>query len=440
MTADTVAAGRAPMAGAWRAMAVLAFVYVMAVVDRVILQILLPGIKESMGLSDTQVSLLLGFAFAFCFAFAGIPLGAAADRWNRRNLLLVGVAGWGLSTIACGLTSSFWGFFVARMFVGAFEGALAPAAISMVADMFPPEKRSRPTAILMACGMFGGVLSNFIAAGFLAWFAHNPLPVLPGFGELAAWQVALIGAGSVTLIGAPLLLTVREPERERHAPASGGSHAFGIKPYIARHALMFVLLFSAFTCIALAGNGVGMWWPFVFIRSFGMSPAETGVLLGLNSIVTGLVVALAGGWLGDWAARRDPATGRLKLLAAALTIQGLALVPLIDPRSVVIITLALTVNVIATGVAATAAMSLLPGLVPPHWRGRLIAVYQFIGNLVGFGLGPTLVAMVTNHVLQDESRVADAMMLYGIPLLALAAMVAALAVPRLRHMREREAF
>lgn len=438
--ADSATTWTMPRPGAWRTVSVLAFVYIMAVVDRVILQILIPGIKTSLLLSDTQVSLLLGFAFALCFAFAGIPLGLAADRLNRRNLLMAGVGGWGLATIACGLTHSFWAFFVARMIVGACEAVLAPAAISMVADLFPPEKRGKPTGVLMACSMFGGVLSNFIAAGFLAWFASHPLPVVLGLGELAAWQVALFGAGAPALIAVPLLLMVREPERERHVPVAGTRQAFDMKPYLLRHVVMFALLFAAFTCIALAGNGVGMWWPFVFMRTFGMSPAQTGVLLGLNSMVTGLAVALAGGWLGDWAARRNAATGRLKLLAGALTVQALALLPLVSPSSIVVITLALTVNVIATGFASTAAFSLLPGLVPPHWRGRLIAVYQFIGNLVGFGLGPTLVAMVTNGVLKDESRVADAMLIYGIPLLALAAMMAALAVPRLRHMREREAF
>jgi len=438
--AESAATWTMPRPGAWRTVSVLAFVYIMAVVDRVILQILIPGIKTSLLLSDTQVSLLLGFAFALCFALAGIPLGFAADRLNRRNLLIFGVAGWGLATIACGLTQNFWAFFVARMIVGACEAALAPAAISMVADLFPPAKRGKPTGVLMACSMFGGVLSNFIAAGFLAWFAHHPLPVVPGLGELAAWQVALFGAGAPCLIAVPLLLMVREPERERHSSVGGIAQVFDIKPYLSRHAVMFALLFTAFTCIALAGNGVGMWWPFVFMRTFGMSPAQTGVLLGLNSMVTGLAVALAGGWLGDWAARRNAATGRLKLLAGALTVQALALIPLAHPTSIVVITLALTVNVIATGFASTAAFSLLPGLVPPHWRGRLIAVYQFIGNLVGFGLGPTLVAMVTNGVLKDESRVADAMLIYGVPLLGLAAMLAALAVPRLRYMREREAF
>jgi MFS family permease len=92
--------------------------------------------------------------------------------------------------------------------------------------------------------------------------------------------------------------------------------------------------------------------------------------------------------------------------------------------------------VVLLGVVSAACYSLLPDLVPPQGRGLLIGIYQFVGNLIGFGLGPTAVALVTNQVLRDETRVADAMLLFGMPLLALAVILALLAAPFVRRMRE----
>lgn len=425
--------------GAWRTVWALAFVYTMAVVDRTIMLILIPGIKATLVLDDTQVSLLLAFSFAVCFAFAGIPLGMAADRWNRRNLLIAGVAGWGVATFACGLVHSFWQFFAARMATGACMAVMAPAAISMLADLFPAERRGRPTGILMACSMFGGVLSNFLPAGFLYYFERHPPGVWPLIGEVVPWQTAFFGAGILTLLAVPLLAMVREPVREGHTAAARDEPEFSIIGHLRRHWAMFLLLFFAFISIALVGNGVGLSWPAVFMRSGGLTPVQTGLLLGFTNIFTGAAVAVAGGWLSDWAARKDRATGRPKLAAAGLAIQALTLLPLFAPSSVAGIAVTLTVNVILTGIVATAVFSLLPDLVPPGWRARLIAVYQFLGNLVGFGLGPTMVALVTNRVLQDESRVADAMLIFGLPMFSLSALLVLLAVPFLRRLREAEA-
>ncbi len=234
-------------AGAWRTVWVLTFVYVMAIVDRMVLLLLIPGIKASMGLTDTQVSLLHGLAFAICFSIAGLFLGYLADRRNRRNLLMAGVLGWGLATMACGLAQNFTQFFIARMAVGGCQAVMAPAAISMLADLFPTEHRGRPTALLMSAAMFGGALVNFAVGGLLAYYMSHPAPVLPVIGQTEPWQMALFGVGAPTLLAIPLLTMVSEPTRETtgttaEQKAAGGSLA----DHITRNAGMFILLFSFF--------------------------------------------------------------------------------------------------------------------------------------------------------------------------------------------------
>lgn len=425
--------GTAP--GAWRTVWILVFVWAMAMLDRMILLLLMPGIKSDLNLSDTEMSLLHGLAFALCFSIAGIPLGHLADRANRRNLLMAGVAGWSLATMACGLADTFTQFFVARMAVGVAQAVLAPAAISMVADMFPPEKRGKPTALVLASAMFGGALANALGGWMLDYFANHPAPGLPLIGQPLAWQAALLAAGAVSLLAVPLLGLLREPMRE-HLSSPGMIQAdFSMLAHMRRHAGLFGFLLATFVIIAVVGQGVGNWWPAVFMRSAGMTPSETGVLLGLLSLASGVGAAVLGGWLSDWSARKDPYSGRLKLTAACMAGQVIVLLPLFSPQYVPGLTATLALSVIMSGTLGAACYSLLPDLVPPQGRGLLIAIYQLIGNLIGFGLGPTALALVTNNVLKDEARVADAMMLFGMPLWALGAVVALLAVPLLRRMR-----
>lgn len=432
MPADESGAG-GRRADSWRTVWILAVVWTMAMLDRVIILLLIPGIKESMQLTDTEVSLLYGLAFAICFSVVGIPLGHLVDRWSRRNLLLGGMLGWSAATLACALSHDFWTFFAARMAVGAFQAVLAPAAISMVADLFPTEQRGKPTALLLAASMFGGALANLVGGLLLDAFAHHQ-PDLPLLGRLAPWQLALLGAGLVSLAASPLLMLVREPAREL-ASASASAKGFGMVAHVRRHGAMFLLLFAAFVVIAIAGNGVGNWWPAVFMRQSGLTPTETGVVLGTISLVGGIGAAVIGGALSDWAARRDPRTGRLKLTAVALGGQMVVLLPLLQPGFVPGIVVALSISVVLSGVVGAACYSLLPDLVPPQGRGLLIAMYQFVGNLIGFGLGPTAVALVTNEVLRAESRVAEAMMLFGLPIYALAGLFVLLAAPSVRRMR-----
>jgi MFS family permease len=435
MAAGMAAAGGLRRPGPWGTVWVLALVWTMAMLDRMILLLLIPGIKASMALTDTEVSLIYGLAFAICFSVIGLPLGALADRWNRRNLLLAGVLGWSLATLACGLSQSFWQLFAARMAVGAFQAVLAPAAISMIADLFPAASRGRPTALLLAASMFGGALANFVGGGLLDYFSQGT-PELPFVGRPAAWQMALLAAGLISLLCVPLLAWIAEPRREAAPATPDGEAAFAMVAHVRRHAAMFALLFSAFIVIAVAANGVGNWWPAVFMRQGGLTPTGTGAVLGVLSLAGGVAAALVGGMASDWAARRDPHTGRLKLAATALVGQVLVLLPLLQPQFVPGLVATLAVSVVLSGVIGAACYSLLPDLVPPQGRGLLIAMYQLVGNLIGFGLGPTAVALVTNEVLRDEARVADAMMLFGMPLFALAVVMTALAVPLVRRMRE----
>ena len=112
------------------ALSVLVVVYTFNFIDRQILSILLEPIKNDLGLSDTALGMLTGFAFALFYATLGIPIAKYADRANRRNLIALALAIWSAMTALSGLAQNFWHMLAARIGVGVGEAALNPSAFS----------------------------------------------------------------------------------------------------------------------------------------------------------------------------------------------------------------------------------------------------------------------------------------------------------------------
>ena len=140
---------------AWYVVAVLMFAYMVAFVDRQILSLLVQPIKRDLGVTDTQIGLLAGFAFAIFYSVLGVPIARLADRTNRKTLITVGVVLWSVMTAACGLTKTYWQLFLMRVGVGVGEATLSPAAYSMMADYFPPKKLARAIGVY-AMGLIHG--------------------------------------------------------------------------------------------------------------------------------------------------------------------------------------------------------------------------------------------------------------------------------------------
>ena len=155
-----------PAPAAWYTVGLLFVAYTFSFVDRFILTLLIEPIKQDFNLSDTGVSLLVGFAFVIFYTFLGIPIGRLADRVNRRNLIVAGITLWSCMTALCGMARGFGSLFVARVGVGVGEAALSPAAYSMIADLFPPKKLGRALSVYTA-GAFVGVGLALIVGGLV---------------------------------------------------------------------------------------------------------------------------------------------------------------------------------------------------------------------------------------------------------------------------------
>ena len=147
------------LAPAWRMVAALFAIYVFSWLDRLAVSMMVSPIKADMGLSDTQMSLILGPSFAIAYAVFGVPLGWAADRFSRRLVIFCGVLVWALATIACGFATTFAESLAGRSVVGIGEAALLPAAYSLIGDAFPSNKVTVATSVFQSAGKTGSAVS-----------------------------------------------------------------------------------------------------------------------------------------------------------------------------------------------------------------------------------------------------------------------------------------
>ncbi len=182
--------------------------------DRGIVNLLVPDMKRDFQLSDTQVSLLLGLAFALFYAVLGLPIARLVDSKSRRLIMGIGIATWSLMTAFCGLAQNFWHLFIARMGVGVGEACNGPSTYSMMSDLFPRERLTRAASALQIGFVLGTGLAlyhwrawylNSCRAGRRCQFRHWPAP--------SRWQFVFLIVGIPGLLIAALMGTVQEPKR-----------------------------------------------------------------------------------------------------------------------------------------------------------------------------------------------------------------------------------
>src|SRR5258707_14473963 len=235
--ADSGGVGYPSLRVAWFSCAILFLGSTLAFMDRGIISLFVIPIQRDLHLSDTQISLLLGFAFAAFNALFGLPVARWIDGGPRRSIAALGIAVWSVAAASCGLAVHFWQLFLARVGLGAGEASVTPAGVSLLADFFPPRRRGLAMGLFYA-GLFVGGACASILGGFL-WRALGDRQIaLPLIGPLHSWQVILILVGSLGLIVAPLTLMIPEPLRLEGArrAATGSAPLAAVARYYKTHA------------------------------------------------------------------------------------------------------------------------------------------------------------------------------------------------------------
>ncbi len=365
------------------ALSVLIVVYTFNFIDRQILSILLEPIKLDLGLSDTQLGLLTGFAFAAFYATLGIPIARYADRSNRRNLIAAALAIWSGMTAVSGLAQNFWHLLLARIGVGVGEAGCSPPAHSMLSDYYPPERRA--TALgLYSLGIPVGILFGFLAGGWI--------------NEFFGWRVAFFVVGIPGIVLAVVMrLSVKEPPR---GMAEGRAIA-GEQPSVketfrylwAKRSFRHLAFGGALT--AFVGYGVVSWMPSFLIRSHGMQTGEIGTWLGLILGIPGGIGIVLGGWLADRMGARDK-RWYLWIVTVALLISVPFSVGVYLSPGAYMALLFLVIPVALGNFYQATTFSQTQGLVTLRMRAVAAAVLLFILNIIGLGLGPQAVGIISD--------------------------------------------
>ncbi len=390
---------------AWFVVFMLCLATIISFIDRQIINLLVDPIRADLGISDTQISWLQGFAFAIFHGLIAIPLGRLADSKNRKAIIAVGMVLWSLATAFCGLAKVFWQLFVARMFVGIGEATLSPATFSMLPDYFPRKSVTRALSFFTGAGFLGSGIALIVGGLLITQMtAVGPIEVAL-IGTVRPWQMAFL---IVSIPGLVLVvvfwLTVREPPRIG-SRGSTPQDALSLRDawnYLMQNKRVLGSVIFGFTFLAMMMFSIGAWVPTFYIRTYGMTAAEIGGIFGLYFMILGSAGVVAGGLLSDWfkAKGRADSNMRAGLTSALLTVPFLAAFPLMESPTMSLVLLAPVIffGTMPFGTGPSA----LPLIVPNRLRGQVVALYLLAGNLIGQGFGPFLVAVFTDYVLEDS--------------------------------------
>jgi MFS family permease len=367
---------------------VLTLAYAVNVMDRSVLAVLLDSIKHTFSLTDTQLGLLGGLAFALFYATLGIPIAALADRTSRRNVLAVCALLWSVMTALCGMAVSFPLLLAARVGTAVGEAGGTPPSHSLISDYFPLSRRATALSLYALGVPLGQVLGNFLG----------------GWGnELYGWRIAFILVGAPGILIALLVrFTVKEPIRGRSDAVVAGASTTAPKLSVA---LKYLWGRPSFRHMSIAAGLHSLVWysgstlnASFLHRSHGMTSGEAGSWLAIFAGVAAVGTFL-GGYLGDFISVRTkdrrwymwvPGYATLAMVPFQFSSYMAGSLWLVVPSFIMMQTLG------SMFFGPSFAMS--QGLAPLRMRAVATSLVLFIQTLVGLGLGPLIVGMISDRL------------------------------------------
>ena len=365
------------------ALGLLTLVYTFNFVDRQLLSILQESIKADLLLSDQQLGLLTGFAFALFYTVAGIPIARYADRNNRRNVVSIAIALWSFMTAISGLVQNYLQLLLARIGVGVGEAGGSPPAHSMISDIFPPERRASALAFY-SMGINFGILFGFLAGGWL--------------NEFFDWRVAFFVVGAPGIVVALFVrYTLREPIRglmeDRQDVATDTPFPEVLKLLWSRLSFRHLAIGGALN--AFAGYSSSNWTASFMIRSHDMSTGELGTWLALIMGVGGAIGVFWGSYIAERLAKFD-----VRWYMWMPTITGMICVPFMIATYVVEGAYTALIVSIVPGILFNVylgnSLAMTHALVGLRMRAVASAILFFLINLIGMGLGPWGVGLLSD--------------------------------------------
>jgi MFS family permease len=388
---------------AWYAVAVLAIAYIFSFIDRQILSLLVAPIRRDLHISDTQMSLLMGISFALFYCLFGFPIGRMADSRSRRNIITAGVFTWSLFTAGCGLAATYLQMFVMRVGVGVGEAALSPPAYSLMADLFPPKRRALALSVY-GMGMFIGAGLALVVGGIIvARTSGGGVITLPLIGiSIFPWQLTFFIVGLPGFFIAALVRTVREPVRKETQSASA-TPVSAVVAYIKDHRATFAYYHVATAMLSFAYYGASAWIPSFLMRTYGWKAGRAGLVFGLVVTVFSSLGILCGGLFCQTLARRGYRDAHFRVgLTVALVILPIGVLYPLMPLPWLAVALLVPYAFLSTMIFGVAPAA-LQVVVANEMRAQVSAMYLFVVNIIGLGLGPTIIALLTDRVFHNDN-------------------------------------
>ncbi len=364
---------------------ILLVVYTFNFIDRQIIAILSPAIKADLGLNDTQLGFLKGFAFALFYASFGIPIARMADRRNRVTIISVSLAVWSLLTAVCGAAGNFTQLALARIGVGIGEAGCTPPSHSIIADYFAKNERASAIGIY-SLGIPIGTVFGFVAGGWLVT-------------ELG-WRLAFVFVGLPGVLLAVLVkLTVKEPIRGaaegKAFVASDVQHSLSESLAILWRIKSLRTLIICATLTSFSGYALAMWIVDFLSRSHGLAVSQIALPMAITLGVGGGIGAALGGVLTDRFAKKDPSAYFVFPAVAHLIATPMLAIALWANSSLATFIMLFPFYLLTTAVVGPY-FSLVQNLSPVHMRSFASAIFFFMLNALGFGFGPLFVGMLSD--------------------------------------------
>jgi MFS family permease len=415
---------------------VLTLLLILSFLDRNILKLLVDPLRHDLGITDLQVSLLVGLSFSILYSLSCIPFGHAADRHSRRSLIGGAVFLWSCMSMCCGLAGNYWQLFAARAGLGIGEAALQPNAVSLIRDSFPPDGRARAFSIFGIGPLVGSAFAMLIGGALFAAAEAGAFDGVPLLGGLRPWQIALVIPGMAGVVLALLAFTLREPPRPPRGGASGPTFR-DLFAHMGQRRRLHLLLFAGPTLWSLANSGWSAWMAAGIGRTWGLSPGEIGATAGLIGLVCTPIGLISLGFLIDRLTRRG---NRDAIFHVTFAVQALHMLPAMAiflAPSVEMMWIAYAAAALIASTVQILGSAVLTEVTPSHLVGKAAALYNMVQNFLGLAIGPTIFALAATGF-SGERAIVPAMMLCYALFIALASGVIALLMHERHRLRDTE--
>ena len=379
-----------PLPGHRTTLTLLMLAYTLSMCDRMILSILLPDIKAEFGLTDTQLGFLGGISFALFYATMGLPIAKLSDQYSRKRIIIASLIIFSIMTALGGMATGFISLLVFRIGVGIGEAGVNPASHSIIADYFPPQRRAFAMAILMLGGSFG-MMFGFVGGGFIA--------------EAYNWRIALVSVGVPGLLLAVVMArSLREPGRGTYEietpppppPIRTTAATMWANPAM-RH------LIAGGIAVGLMGYGFTQWLPTFFMRTHDLSQSQTGMLMAGVFGISGAIGALAAGKWFDRLSTRGFQHG-MRMLAIVPFFTGPFFIMGLLADDLTTAILLFIIPGFAGNYAIGPTIAMVQTLSPVHMRAVSSAIKMLCLNLIGMGLGPLLVGVLSDLLTPEHGE------------------------------------